>query len=240
MDLGEAGRRKKDLKPTRRDVAVAAIALTVALAFYVAAGVMAQAQVAKMNDKVTVTGSLSVYKDGQLVYNSPDVVAYPMYGYVACKLFNATNGCGQSSTSYTGSSGCSSLTGTGTYETTTFVGNSLCSLTGIGVSTSSSAPTQAGTTCGTILTTGGFAPVHATVAFTENTNTVSLTATWTATAAESNLQQVYLFPYNDHTGTVVYQAGSFSGACVAVAADTFTPQTAAIGQSLSVTWTFSF
>ena len=228
---------------TRRDIKVASLALVAALGFWLVSGALFQPQTGGFHEGVPIRGTLTVYKDGQVVYHAPDVVTYIMYGYVVCKLFNDSNACAQMVTDFTatGSNGCLTVYSPrgGTTTNNIFQSRSGCSAVGVGVSTSSSAPSAGGTTCSTFQSTNGFSPVKATTSFSTNTNTITLTASWTASGSVSNLQQVYLFPYDDYRSSVVDNSGTLT-TCFALAADTFTAQSVSSGQSLSVQWTFTF
>lgn len=226
---------------TKRDLAVASLALAVAMVFWVVAGAFAHPSTG-LNENVSMRGTLSIYKDGTQVYHTDDVVTYSMYSFVVCKVFNDSTACSGAGSNYAGfSTGCSTEdVGSATIVTSSFYSRTMCSAIGVGISTSNSSPTAGGTTCATTLTTNGLAPVKATTSFALNTNTVSLTASWTATAAQSNIQQVYLYPYNDYSGAVVPGSAYTSGNCFALAADTFSAQSLSTGQSLSVVWTFTF
>ena len=236
----------KKANVSRRDVKVASLALVAAIAFWTAATYLTTPTVGH-HDNVPITGTLSIFKDGQVVYQKADVVTYDMYSYIVCKLFNDSTACAAMAGNYAsfspGTNGCMVYTGdltSGSYtDTAHFYSKALCSAIGVAISFSNVTPTQGGQ-CIAVITTNGGSPVKATTSFNLNTNSVTLTASWTASASLTGISSVYLFPYNDKSGVVVQVAGAGGSVCHSLAADTFTSQSLSNGQSLSIQWTFSF
>lgn len=171
-----------------------------------------QAPTGMFSDGFHVRGAVKVYRDGVLVAENHNVIVVIHYDVIACKVYNSTDGC----------------------STAGFSNNTIDrALNGIGLSTSSSTPSSGTATCPSYISGSGLDAEVATVSHSANLNTISLSASWVANASVTNIQKACLFYV---TGDTVN-----AGASQATYASTlFTAVNIANGQSLGITWTFSY
>lgn len=190
-------------------------AATLAVAFLLIFSPMiseSQAPTGMFSDGFHVRGDVKVYRDGVLVAENHNVIVVIHYDVIACKVYNSTTGCASAG----------------------FSNNTINrALKGIGLSTSSATPSSGTATCPSYISGSNLDAADATVTHSTNLNTIQLTASWVANASVTSIQKACLFYV---TGSTVN-----SGASAATYASTlFTPVNINNGQSLSLTWTFSY
>lgn len=196
-------------------------------------------------DRFGLKGTVSVFIDGKLV-STQDLIMGLMYDTVICKVFNDSTACNTPGSYYANfaSTSCPQRLSSGALSyASNFYTNNLCAMVGVGLSTDTSTPTNtaANFPCPSPISTNGLAPVKATTSHTPYSNTIVLTATWTASGTQNGIDKACLFPYNPSpttaTGNVV--TGGSPGYYGAVQT-LFTSTNLATGQSFQVQWTFSF
>jgi hypothetical protein len=194
-------------------------------------------------DSFGIQGSFALYKNGHLVYQS-DQITYIGYSTAICKLFNDTQACFQSDLAW-GSLGSGSHIGTGCNSgqnhqlSDSFYSSAFCTMTGIGLTDSASSWANGsppiGGNCPSIITTNGMSPTQATTSFSGNTQTVTLSVSWTASGSQS-FNGACVIAWNDLSGGATYWTGNIN----AFAMQAFTTQTVSNGQTWSAQWTFNF
>lgn len=185
--------------------------------------------------------TLTVKIDDKIVSYTENTISILFYDYVICKLFNDSTGC-LSVNGYYGAgasgviNGCQYYTGNSNNLGNQFIGSKeLCSSIAIvlspGASTSASTPS-----CSTIFNSNGITPQKATTSHAVNTNTVILSASWTASGTTNGIAYICLFPWNDKSSVFVTNNAGW-----ALAVDAVSPvQSVTLGQAISAQWTFSF
>lgn len=164
-------------------------------------------------ERMNLKGDVKVYVDGVLVAENHNTIRVQFYDVIACRVFNETT------------NGCSG----GGYSN----GTQNRFLKVIGLSTDSATPSSSGSGCAGYISSSNLDAAIATLSHAQNTNSISLTASWVANASVTSIQKACLF----------YVSGSTINAGVSqstYAQTTFTPVNINNGQSIAVTWTFTF
>jgi hypothetical protein len=197
-----------------------------------------------LNDGFHYADTVNVYVDGKLVETVHNQIMSIAYDYMVCKAFNDTNACNSVGAyipsvnfCFSGPSQSASKTQVWTY----------CNvkLGAIGLSTDSTAPSSTSNVCPSLLSGSGLSTALATTTHTVGTNTVVLSASWTASAS-ATVSKVCLFPVSTYepsppaSGTYAIINNQATGP-VAWAQTLLSSSVSLVsGQSLTVQWTFSF
>lgn len=212
---------------------------------FIALGIVAGYEFYLLNntqhDSFGLKGTFSLYENGKLVAQS-DQITYLGYATLFCKLFNNSNACSNSgwygSTGWGGGTQCNyyGSDGHAQFVNGIFVSGSLCSMLGVALTADSATPVIGGT-CPSIITTNGMAPVKATTVFTTNTQSITLTASWTASGSQT-FDKACLVAWNDQANTVAYESGAL-GVMNSFAIQQFSTQSVTSSQTWSAQWVFS-
>lgn len=200
--------------------------------------------------------SLTVKVDGKVVYYAPhDLIMNTAYAYVVCKAFNDTESSGAcyynansatplnlfvGSTSNTSPNYlCSSYTTGGAIMNNVFLSKEVCVMSAVWLSTDTSAPTTAIPNCNSISSSFSTNPVKGVWSAYANTNTITLTASFTASSASTNVDKVCIGFWNDKANHAV-DTSSGTGSPTILTADLFTAPTISNGQSFQVVYSINF
>lgn len=237
------------IKSHKKSTAIVAILLAALLVSNPITYVASQS--GNVNESLGMKGNLMIKIDGKITYNQPDLIMYYFYEFNMCKLFNDTTACGGSGTSNGMSTfyhnnafanGCRTYNTAGVIDKpNNFSPATRCSATAAFLSTDTDAPSATNPLLQTYLASSGFAPAHITTAYTITTNTITLTATWTATSSQNGIDKAAIALWNDANNAYVDSGSPFFASPVTVlTSDIFTAQTVNSGQSFQVIWTVSF
>lgn len=195
----------------------------------------------------SMKGTVKVYVDGVLVTQNNDIIEYNMYNLVVCKLWNDSTACDAAATgglsNFYGSSptnGCHTYSSSGTVDHPNYFtsGGTRCDAQAALLSNDGTIPKQSFAACESYITTNGLSPVKATTTYTAGSNTLVLTATWTA-SAQMTVQKACIGMWNDKANAAVIDPSASSNPIV-LFSDVFPQQTVNNGQSFQVQWTISF
>lgn len=215
--------------------------LTIIVIILVIVNVSLVLQPTAVNSKLPMKGVITVKvvnPDGsiaKIVKN--DTIFVGTYDNIMCALFFDVTACGSASGYNMFSQNLTTLTTTiilpisgGNGPQPPFI------MTGIALS--SSVVTSSG--CAGLLSASGLAATPASTSHTANTNSIVLTASFTYTGASQTIQSVCLLPKSTGAALGRGQAGGVITASAAFAWETFSTVTLTTGQSISISWTFSF
>jgi len=195
-------------------------------------------------------GVVAVYIDGKEVTHNNDVIEYNMYDFLMCKTWNDSTACDTPATGglcnlYTGlcalpTHGCETWSTSGVANhPDRFTSSTRCTATAALLSTDTSIPNQSFSACPSYLTTNGFAPVQVTSSHVAGSNSLTLTATWTASGNQAGIDKACIGLWNDQSNNVVISPTSSSNP-LAMFVDNFAAQSVTTGQSFQIQWTVSF
>lgn len=196
---------------------------------------------------MNINAQLRILIDNKTVYYNPhDLIMLIFYDYMFCKAFNDSSACAAIGAAfYAGVSfstnGCPTYSSGGVIATPNhFTATSRCSSLAAVLTNNDNNPVASQVPLfQNYLTTGGFAPIEATSSHQANTNTLTITATWTASVTTNNIEKVGLTLWNDKANLLVINNLGNSGWIELMTADAFTPQNVNSGQSFQVIWTIS-
>jgi hypothetical protein len=201
------------------------------------------------NDQIGFKINVKVYIDNKLITNTnKDLATIGLINYFFCKIFNASNSCGNQANTPS----CTTYLSTGF----TFYSKSSCSLTGMALSTQTTLPfsnslIQSSTCSGDSSTSSGLAWKKGTISYGTFSTSITLTSTWTYTGSSSiSLASVCIFAIDDKTNLANGQstnAGTTSFiACLHTTTIDYTNNvqtcdtvTLQPNQSITVSWTLA-
>lgn len=195
-------------------------------------------------------GQLEIKIDGQVVYNQPDLIMPTFYAFNYCKMFNDTtpNGAcmttdawfGDEGTYYPVTNGCTTYSTTGTDDPDYFTASSRCIATAVVLSTDTDTPSVTNNYMNTILHANGFSPVQGTIStLVFGSNTITLSAIWTATANQAGIDKVGITVWNTKANAFVDTTDSNTHSETILTSDLFTSQSVNSGQTFQVIYTIS-
>ena len=184
------------------------------------------------HDKMNLNGTFTLYENGKTVYT--DEITYTAWGTVFCKVFNDSNACSKAYYNFMTAGGIGTPCTNPNGITTAFFSQNYCIMTAIALSTDTTQITPLAS-CPAIQTASGLAPAQATTSYSINTNTITLSASWTPSTAIT-LNKVCLIAWNTNAGT--YYFYNYLGTPFAIEAIT-NGFTTASGVAFSATWVFS-
>lgn len=170
-------------------------------------------------DGMRMRGDVTIYVDGVEVEHVHNAITYQNFAALSCRLYNDSQGC--SDTSPNG-------------DPDLFNNTVNIALTGIGVSTDTTTPTQSNAGCAGLVTTNGLEATIATTSYDYPDTAIILSASWVATGAVASIDKACLFAVQ---GSNIYSGTSGNAT---YASTKFTAVSLAGGQSLGITWTINF
>jgi hypothetical protein len=194
------------------------------------------------NDSFGIHGSFALYKDGKLVFQS-DQITYIGYATAICKIFNDSTACSQASTAW-GQSGSGASVGVNcrsgyNHQLFNFYSDDTCVMTSVALTNSMPSTPAIGGNCPSIITANGMSPTQATTSFSQNTQQITLSVSWTATGAQ-NFDGACLVGTQTAGELSAVTAAYWTGGVNAFAMQSFSTQSVSAGQTWSAQWTFSF
>jgi hypothetical protein len=195
-----------------------------------------------MNDGFHYADTVNVYVDGKLVETVHNQIMSIAYDYMVCKAFNDTTACNVVGSYLPAPNYCFSGPSQSASKVSVWT---FCNikLGAIGLSSDSTTPQAGSSACPSLITSSGLTAAMATTSHTANTNTVVLTASWTASGSQT-VSKVCLFPVSTYEPSPA-ASGTYSiitGPSNTAWAQTLLSSSVNLvsGQSLTVQWTFSF
>lgn len=202
------------------------------------------------NEQFKISGVISIYKDGVLVLRQPDLIQFQMYDYIICKTWNDSGTCSSLNSVWYHTTagtvnGCTSYSTSGTADhPSQFTAATRCSALTAMLSNDNTAPTTSATGCAngggsSVFTASGMGPVKAVINHVLGTNSLTFTATWTASGSVSGITKACIGMWNDFANTFTSNTLGISAEPILIA-DTFAAQSVSSSQNFQVIWTISF